>query len=92
MTELHMQNAKRRNPMLFADARSQYPGPIVQRPCGNPTPPCACFLSHSSGVKHFGVQACIAAISAFSAELTSRWRARVVFLAKLFDTIMASKA
>lgn len=78
--------------MLFAEAGSQCPELIIQSPCGDPTPPCACFLSHSSGVKHFGVQACIAAISAFSAELTNRWRARVVFLAKWFDTITASKA
>lgn len=51
---------------------------------------CSCF-SHSSGVKHFGVQAWIAAISVFKAAFTSRWRARLVFFAKTGETILAWK-
>jgi hypothetical protein len=51
---------------------------------------CGFFLSHSSGVWHFGVHACIAAISSLSAALTSRCRASVVFLVNCGDTIMAS--
>lgn len=51
-----------------------------------------CFFCHSSGVKHFGVQACMAAISAFNAELTSRCRAKVVFFSNCEETIMALKA
>lgn len=52
----------------------------------------ACIrFSHSSGVKHFGVQAWIAAISVFKAAFTSRWRARLVFFAKSGETIFAWK-
>lgn len=51
---------------------------------------CGFFFSHSSGVWHFGVHACIAAISSFRVLLTSRCRASVVFLANSGDTIMAS--
>jgi len=51
---------------------------------------CGFFFSHSSGVWHFGVQACIAAISSLSAALTKRCRASVVFLVNCGDTIMAS--
>jgi hypothetical protein len=50
------------------------------------------FFSHCSGVKHFGVQACIRAISSFNAVFTSRCRASVVFFSNCGDTIVASKA
>ena len=49
------------------------------------------LFSHSAGVKHFGVHACMAAISSLSAELTSRCRARVVFFSNRGDTMTASK-
>lgn len=55
-------------------------------------PYCACFFSHSSGVKHLGVQACIAAISSFNAELTRRCRARLFFFSNSGDTIIALNA
>lgn len=63
-------------------------------PCEMPLPSsyCACFFSHSSGVKHFGVHACMAAISVFRAELTSRCRARLFFFSKSGDTIIAWNA
>lgn len=48
------------------------------------------FFSHSSGVKHFGVQACIAAISAFSVLFTNRCRINVVFWANWGETMIAS--
>jgi hypothetical protein len=48
------------------------------------------LLSHSSGVKHFGVQACIAAISCFSAVLTSRCLASAIFFANWGETMTAS--
>ncbi len=41
---------------------------------------------------HLGVQACIAAISSFNAELTRRCRARLFFFSKSGDTIMALNA
>lgn len=62
--------------------------PLAQNPPYDPP----CRFSHSSGVKHFGVQAWMAAISSFSAELTNRCRASVVFFANWVETIMASKA
>lgn len=62
----------------------------VAVPCPYPCP-CPCFRFHSSGVKHLGVQACMAAISALRAALTRRCRARVVFLSKSGETILASK-
>lgn len=49
-------------------------GTLLLSPCY-----CPCLLAHSSGVKHFGVHACIAAISVFSAELTILCLARVFF-------------
>lgn len=52
--------------------------------------PCFFFFSHSSGVKHLGVQACIAAISCFKAPFTNRCLAKVVFFANCGETMMAS--
>ena len=51
-----------------------------------------CLFSHSSGVKHFGVQACMTAISAFKAVFTRRCRANVVFFVKSGETMVASNA
>jgi hypothetical protein len=57
---------------------------------GQPLQAPDCFFAHSSGVKHFGVQAWMAAISSLSVPLTSRCRANVVFFANCADTIIAS--
>jgi len=51
---------------------------------------CPLFFSHSSGVKHFGVHACIAAISSLSVLFTNRCLANVVFFAKWEETMIAS--
>lgn len=64
--------------------------PILSPSCYPPAS--LCFFCHSSGVKHLGVQACMAAISAFNAELTSRCRASVFFFSNCEETMMALKA
>lgn len=88
---LALMNAEAHVQYPNSDPSNSRPGQLsISRPRYDVGVACACFRFHSSGVKHLGDQACMAEISALSAAFTRRCRARVVFLSKRGETILAS--
>lgn len=66
-------------------SKGRHQGPV-------PSTGAALSRSHSSGVRHFAVQAWIAAISSLSAALTQRWRLRELRPSNWGETMRALKA
>lgn len=79
------------NPFIQAVVPSTLPSTVPLRD-GSSVPFFAFSFAHSSGVWHLAVQACIAAISSLSAELTRRCLFSEFLPANSGETIRAEKA